>query len=135
MNSPLLALDIGFRRTGVALSENGLLSQPLTVLEARPPHMHGVVQNVVRLVREHEARTLVVGLPYGEDGLPTPQSARVEKVVRLIEEELRLQGIEAETVRLSEFHSTQDARQLFPGFDSDSAAAALILQDYLSQTA
>lgn len=134
MNSPLLALDIGFKRTGVAISESGLLCRPLTVLEARPPHMHSVVQEVVRLLRKHEARTLVVGLPYNEDGLATTQSARVEKVIRLIEQELLLQKVSVEIVFLNEFHSTQDAQQHFPEFDSDSAAAALVLQEYLSQS-
>lgn len=134
MNSPLLGLDIGFKRTGVALSESGLLARPLTTLEAKPPHMHGIVQDIISLVKEHEAVTLVIGMPYREDDAPTEQSLKVDQVVTQLEDRLRETGLTVEIVRMNEFHSTRDAALLFPRDDPDAAAAALILQSYLDQT-
>ena len=131
MNSPYLGLDIGFKRTGVALSESGLIAQPLTVLEAKPPHMNGVVQEVLQLLKEHEIRTLVIGVPYDEDESQTSQALRVEQVINQIESGIKEQQLLVEIVRSNEYHSTQDAAALYPNTPDDAAVAALILQDTL----
>jgi len=134
MNSPLLALDIGRKRTGVAISESGILSTPLTVLQADPPHMQRVVQEVVTLVREHETKTLVIGIPYSSEDALTEQAVRIEQVINRLEEQVMADvpwpvAIE----RINEFRTSQDAAELYPGVPGDSAAAALILQDYIDQ--
>ena len=133
MNSPLLGLDIGLRRTGVALSESGLIAQPLAVIEAKPPHLQAMVQQVLQYVQKYEIKTVVVGLPLGEDNEITSQSLKVERIVNMLTEELQKLPDPPEITQVNEYHSTQDSRLLYPGADSDSAAAALILQDYLDQ--
>ncbi len=131
MTPPYLGLDIGLARTGVALSESGVLAQPLTVLEAKPPHMTGVVQEILKLIAEYEARTLVIGVPYSEDESSTSQALKVEQIISQIEAAIKEHGLEVEIVRSNEYHSTQDASVLYPHVASDAAAAALILQDQL----
>ncbi|MBU6389231.1 Holliday junction resolvase RuvX [Patescibacteria group bacterium] len=135
MNSPLLGLDLGFRRTGVAISENGLLARPLTVIRARPPHMQVVVEAVIQLVNEHKIATLVIGLPYTEDDRLTSQALKVERIISQIDSALAAQGMKPEIKRINEFHTSLDAAAIYPEAPLDAAAAALILQDYIDQHA
>ena len=131
MISPLLGLDIGLKRTGVALSESGIISQPLTVIEAKPPHMTNVVQEIVRFVREYDIVTLVVGVPYTEDDSDTTQALKVEHIITQLEEALAVLPHPPVIERVNEAFSSIDAHELYPNTPIDSAAAALILQSYL----
>ena len=131
MNSPLLGVDIGFKRTGLALSEAGLLSRPLGVVETDLPHMAKAIQGIVTAAKEHEAATIVVGLPLSKNGLPTPQSERVLGVVGRLRIALAAASLDPEIETIDEYRSTVEAAALFPGAEPDAAAAALILQDYL----
>jgi putative transcription antitermination factor YqgF len=133
MNSPLLGLDIGLKRTGVALSESGIIAQPLTVIEASPPHMGNVVTEVCRLIQEYGIRTLAVGLPYtAEDGV-TAQSLKVEGILTQLEEALAELPEPPDVIRINEFASSLDAKEQYPHDPIDSAAAAIILQSYLDE--
>jgi putative Holliday junction resolvase len=132
MNSPYLGLDLGFKRTGVALSESGMIAHPLGVIEAKPPHMTNVVQEILEIVRQHEVATLVIGVPYTQDEALTSQALRIEQVISQIEQAL---PAIVEVIRVNEFHSSLDAAELYPKIDKDSAAAAIILQDYLDSLA
>lgn len=133
MNSPLLGLDIGFKRTGVALSESGLIAQPLTTLEADQPHMTKVLQGLLALVKEYEVRTIVVGLPYTEAGAPTSQSLKVSSFLQSLRDFLKQHELTPEIVEVNEFYSSQEADELYPHVERDAAAAAIILQHYLDQ--
>ena len=133
MNSPYLALDIGFKRTGVALSESGMIATPLTVLEAKPPHMTNVVQDVMALIKEYDVATLVIGVPYSEEEAETSQALKVEQVIIQIETAIKEHGLSIEIERINEFHSTRDAALQYPSAQLDAAAAAIILQDFLDQ--
>jgi putative Holliday junction resolvase len=133
MTSPLLGLDIGYKRTGVALSESGMLAHPLTVLEAKPPHMTNVVQEVIELLVKYEVRTLVIGLPLGENEELTSQALKTDHTTNQIEAAIASRKLPVEIVRVNEFHSSLDAQQLYPTVPLDAAAAAVILQDYLDQ--
>lgn len=133
MNSPLLGLDLGLRRTGVALSESGVLAKPLTTIEWHPPHAHQLIETLVELVRRHEVQTIVVGMPLDEDGAATTQAEKTSHLVGLMHEGLEKATLNVEVVELNEYHSTQDARELYPDVDKDAAAAAVILQQYLDE--
>lgn len=135
MNKPLLALDIGLKRTGVALSESGLVAQPLGIIEAKPPHMTNVVEEVLNYLREYQVQTLLIGLPYTQDGDPTNQSLKVETVIEQIEQAVSDAQLPVQIERINEFHSTRDAKAFWPNLDDNIAAAATILQAYLDQHA
>ena len=131
MNSPLLGLDIGLHRTGVALSESGLLAQPTTVIEWNPAQLATHTDAIIKLVRQHEIQTLVIGLPLNEDGSPTPQSEKTEVVIAALRAGLAEAGIGVTIDTINEFQSSQDGELRFPGVERDAAAAAVILQEYL----
>jgi len=131
MNSPLLGLDVGLKRTGVALSESGIIVQPLLVLEAKPPHLTNVVREVVKLVQEYEIKTLVVGMPNTSDDGTTAQALKVESIISQLEDALGRLPKPPLLEKVNEFGSSIDARELYPNDPIDSASAAIILQTYI----
>ena len=64
----VLALDLGTRRIGVAVSDaSGTIASPLTVLE-RTGSVEQDHRRITALVAEEEAVRVVVGLPLSMDG-------------------------------------------------------------------
>ena len=75
-----LGLDIGDRRTGVAISDpGGILASPLTVLAERDED--ATIGEVVRLVEEYNAGRIIVGLPRCLDGNIGVQASKVTAFV------------------------------------------------------
>lgn len=129
-----LALDIGEKRIGVAVSDpSGTVATPVAVLDATKTLSDG--RELVRLAEDYEAELLVVGLPLSLDGSEGPQAARVRKAAERLAGFLRL-PVEFADERLS---STQAVRSMSDvGVGSrrargsvDMVAAAIFLQSYL----
>jgi len=131
MNSPILGLDIGLHRTGVALSESGLIAEPLTTIEWQLPHSHTLISSLLELIRRYTINTVVIGLPLSENNGTTNQAQKTAHLIQQLEAAIRKAGLHVEIITLNEFHSTQDAAVYFPDVDKDAAAAAVILQNYL----
>lgn len=127
-NGPYLGLDIGTKRTGVAFSENGLLAEPIGIVEGQPPHRHHMVQGITELVAERGIKTLVVGLPLVNGG-STMQSEWTEQVIADLHAAVDPAGVAIVTV--DEAFTTFEAIRHYKDVDKDSAAAAIILQNYL----
>jgi putative Holliday junction resolvase len=134
-----LALDVGDRRIGVAVSDEcGLLASPLTVI-----HRASKVEDyavISRLVAEHRAGILVVGHPLNADGSAGPQALRIERYAAALERALQSQGLNLPIVLWDEHSSTLRAQQLMMSAGRkakdrrtriDAVAAAVILQDYM----
>lgn len=134
----LLALDVGERRIGVAVSdETGLISTPLTTIRrASKVEDFG---RIAGLIREQRAQAVVVGHPLNRDGSAGPQARRVEKYAHALGEALRDQGLDAPVILWDEYLSTWQAEEALAGAGSrqarraglDAAAAAIILREYL----
>jgi putative Holliday junction resolvase len=57
-----LGLDVGEKRTGVAISDpQGILATPLTVLASEDED--ALIDEILKLVEQHKAERIVVGLP------------------------------------------------------------------------
>jgi putative Holliday junction resolvase len=72
-----VALDLGTRRIGVAVSDaGGLLASPRTTLQRSKdrPRQH---REIAALVAEEEAEVVVVGLPLSLDGTVGPAATAV----------------------------------------------------------
>jgi putative transcription antitermination factor YqgF len=128
MSSPYLGLDIGTKRTGVSYSENGLLAEPIGIIEGQPPHRHQIVTGITKIVEERGIKTLVIGLPLVNGGA-TQQSAWTELVIFDLHNALDPANVEI--VAVDEAFSTYEAIRHYKDVDKDSAAAAIILQNYL----
>ncbi len=130
----ILALDIGERRIGVALSDpGGLLATPLTTIPRR--HHTADVDEVLRLVDEHEAGRVVVGLPLELSGRRGTQAGRVSAFVRAMAERTQV-PVDTVDERYSTVQAQRQLREsgVKPSRDRarvDAAAAAIILQSYL----
>jgi putative Holliday junction resolvase len=137
----LLALDVGDRRVGVAVSDAaGLLANPLVVI--RRASKAEDFRRIARLVREQEAEGLVIGHPLNADGSAGPQARRVERYAAALVGALQEEGLNLPTVLWDEYMSTQRAQEIMieAGRSArnrqgriDAVAAAVILQDYLEE--
>ena len=124
----LLALDYGVARTGVAVSdETGTLARPLTVV-ARAGSDAGLAE-IERLVRDHVAVRVVVGLPVSLDGREHGQARDVRSFVARLATRL-----DVPVVLYDERFTTAIAQRRGGAGALDARAAAALLEDYLAAT-
>jgi putative holliday junction resolvase len=136
----VLALDIGQRRIGLAISDpSRTLARPLTTLTVGPGDAMGKVVHVIRQLAAEDdgVAEIVVGWPRRLDGQPTEQTKHVEAFIDALRGETslpvhpvdeRLSSREAESrLALREKDWKKRKARL------DAAAAAVILQDYLDR--
>jgi putative Holliday junction resolvase len=126
-----LGVDLGTRRIGLALSDAGrLISSPLETL--RMESESALVGRLIRLCREKDVTTVVIGLPVSADGSEGPGCARARRVATKL----------AEAGMLDESWSSRDAEQVMQEMGKsrrtakekvDAIAASFILRDYLER--
>ena len=130
----VLALDVGDRRTGVAISDaTALIATPLTTIHAGGEDE--LAEAVLALIAEHGVEEIVVGMPLTLSGQMGPQAKRTGHFVRHLK---RLTSLPIKTVdeRLSTVEATRRLREAGGGRKRrregiDAAAAAVVLQAYL----
>ena len=132
-----MALDVGGRRIGVALSDTTrVLASPLTTLRAEPRDR--VLSEIAALVLRHEVAEVVVGLPLTLSGEIGPQA----HVIQLFVE--RLKGVLTAPIHMfDERLTTVAAERMMVDLGMkpeqrkariDEVAASIILQDFLDST-
>jgi putative Holliday junction resolvase len=127
-----MALDIGERRIGIAISEGGIFATPYSVLQ-RKSKQEDFVQ-LQRLINQMDIAQVVVGMPYSVAGAEAegPQARRIKRYVRAM-----AQVITIPIVFADESYSTVDAHayllQTGRNVPIDAAAAAVFLQKYLDK--
>jgi putative Holliday junction resolvase len=128
-----LGLDVGDKRTGVAISDpQGILASPLTVLASKDED--AVIDEVLKLVEQYEAGCIVVGLPYSLDGNLSLQANKVTAFADKLSQrglniqlwDERLSTIAANRL-MTEAGTKRDKRKQ----QRDALAAAFILQGFL----
>jgi putative Holliday junction resolvase len=120
-----LAFDFGTRRIGVA-SGNTLLgrAEPRGTLASAGDSAH--FAQIAKLIAEWMPSALVVGVPFHPDGAAHENTARARRFARQLHGRFRLVVHEVD-----ERYSTTEA--LAEGArDADAAAAAIILNQFLS---
>lgn len=130
----LLALDVGDRRIGIAVSDpTGLLATPVEVYLRRGREAD--VEHLLAVADEYDAQAFVVGLPVNMSGSEGPQAAKTRDFARalgasgspvLLWDE-RLSTVEAER-RMAEAGRKKRRGAVMR---SDAEAAAVILETYL----
>ena len=131
----LLALDLGEKRVGVAVSDELRLTvRPLPYL--RRTNWKQLLGSVADLLQRFDARALVIGLPLGLEGAEGEAAGNVRRLARNFELSLkipvylqdeRLTSREAEERLRAEGLRDERLRERV-----DSEAAAVILRDYLA---
>lgn len=131
-----MAVDIGQRRIGVALSDiGGAIAQPAVVIEQRG--WHHMLAQIRRLVNENEVERVVVGLPLRMDGSEGEAAARARAFAARLQAALAV-PVELQDERLSTAEAERtmiagDARRAERRQHRDAVAAALFLQTYLDR--
>lgn len=131
-----LGLDIGDRKTGVAISDpDGVLATPLTVIERR--NQEDVIADIIKLVEQYKVECIVVGLPYSLDGHLTQQAMKVkdftEKLQSVIasrspEPKLRAEGVAISKGEAKQSHLTGVSIQMWDERLSSVAAERLMIE-------
>ena len=130
----VMAIDYGDAHTGVAISDpTGLLTGFTTTIHSRKAEV--VLQELRRLVEEHQVTQLVMGFPRNMDGTEGPRAQLYRDFAARVEEATGLAPL-----LWDERRTTVDAhRILFEAGKNakkrkktvDAVAASLILEGYL----
>lgn len=129
-----LALDIGEKRVGIAVSDaTGTVAMPVKVMPAQ--EVAALSKSFCYLVEDYEPDVLVCGRPVSLSGETGPQAARVEAVAQRIAASLdiplafvdeRLSSAEAKRILREQGLTEREMRGKV-----DSIAASLFLQSWL----
>ena len=132
----LLAVDLGSRRIGLAVSDaDRLISSPLTSLAYSGDKP--LIRQLLALIAEHNVDTVVIGLPLREDGSEGPGCLRAREFAG------RLERRGVPVVLWDERYSSLRAEELLRegGLNRrrsihkiDKIAASFILEDYMNSS-
>jgi putative Holliday junction resolvase len=130
----VMALDVGGRRIGVALSDpTRTLASPLTTLRAEPRTR--AMAELAKLAHDYEVAEVVVGLPLTLSGEIGPQAKLVQEFADALGQQLgrpmrlfdeRLTSVAAERMMLDLGMKPEQRKARI-----DEVAASIILQDFL----
>ncbi len=129
----LLALDVGERRVGIAVSSSGIFATPHSVLYRKSKKED--FARLQHLIDELGVKRIIIGMPYSLSGddVMGPQARRVKRYAEALAKTLDM-PIEY----FDESYSTVDAESYLAATGQkkvpiDAAAAAVILQNYLDR--
>lgn len=121
-----LAFDFGTRRVGVATgSRFSGAAEPLKSLAVEGEARFVAIE---KLIREWQPDALVIGVPFHPDGAEHEVTHRARRFGRQLKGRFRLPVFEVDERYTSVEAESQGAR------DVDSAAAALILEQFLRES-
>lgn len=131
---PILALDLGDKLVGAAVSDDRLVT-----IKRLPPlkrsNWKRLLQDVVTLIQRYDAQTIVIGLPLRLDGTTGEAAERVRQVGQNLARSValpvylqdeRLTSVEATANLKAEGRKPEDIPALL-----DGEAAAIILRDFI----
>lgn len=136
---PLLGIDPGQKRVGLALSDSHrLIASPLMYV-ARGRKLKPTLERIEALFREHGCVGIIVGLPLNMDGTAGPRTQAAKAFVHhllqmcdvpLVYQDERLSSAQAERVMID-----ADLSRARRAESIDASAAAIILQTALDRLA
>jgi putative Holliday junction resolvase len=128
MMGTIIAIDLGLKRIGLALSAGAGIVTPLPAIERR--NRNQAANDVKKVLNEYEATTVVVGIPMG--------STTEDEMRRRVAHFMNLVEFAGEVAYQDESHSSQEAEALMKGEIRykrdgriDSLSAKIILERYL----
>ncbi len=136
MEGRVLAIDIGSKRVGLAISDESRLSVRTLPRLPRTPWKR-LVASLAELCEKFDVRCIVLGLPLRLDGTEGEAALEARRVARNLELTLKL-PLFLQDERLSS--KAAEASLKAEGFDAadisgrvDSEAASIILSDFLAR--
>lgn len=137
----LLALDLGKKRIGLALTDElgvGVWPQPTLLRKNLQEDLKVLIQKIEDL----SIQTLVVGLPLNMDGTEGPQAKKSREFIACLLQETQRKGMDLHVEWCDERLTSWEAENRLreekgkgkrKKEDVDARAACLILEDYLAQ--
>jgi len=134
-NPPVLALDLGQKTVGVAISDE--LSITIKRLDPiKRTNWKDLLKNVGALIERFDAQTLVIGLPLSLDGTRGPAAESAQQLSRNFARSLKIpvylqdERLTSEEARTSLRDDGYNQAEVDAFVDSESAA--IILRDFLN---
>jgi putative Holliday junction resolvase len=132
--APVLALDLGDKLVGVAVSDDRLVTiKRLTPLKRS--NWKRLLQDVLNLIERYDAQTVVIGLPLRLDGTAGDAAEKSRQVALNLARSVRL-PVYLQDERLTSFDAMENLKA--EGHSSgeipaliDGEAAAVILRDFI----
>jgi putative holliday junction resolvase len=128
MMGSIIAIDLGLKRIGLALSSGIAIVTPLPAVERK--NRNQAAHDVKKVLNEYEATTVVIGIPMG--------STTEDEMRRRVDHFMNLVDFKGEIAYQDESHSSQEAEALMKGEIRykrdgriDSLSAKIILERYL----
>lgn len=131
----ILALDVGERRIGVALSDlSRILATPHTTIHATPVTIF--FKKLNQIITQENVCQVVVGLPISLNGQEGPQAQRIRVFIETLAAQVtlpiatcdeRYTSAEAERIMIEAGLRPEQRKARI-----DEVAASIILQDYLT---
>lgn len=136
MQRKILAVDIGERRVGLALSDElGMLAHPFKTLQWSG--LLNFITSIKQIITSENIDKLVIGIPYTLNGGLSEKTTEIKKIV----DQIRNQ-IDVEVIEIDERLTTKMAIQALHAVGKkpsknrntiDQVAAVYILQSYLDR--
>jgi putative Holliday junction resolvase len=129
--APIIALDLGGKRIGIAVSDSGVLATPHSVMR----NEGDVIAKLANLAREIEAETFVVGIPRRTHASANDQKYRdfAEELRQKTCKQVVLWDESLSTVEASERLRAAGRNRREAQKEIDMHAAAVILQSFLDE--
>ena len=132
-----MGLDIGEKRTGVALSDPmKLIASPLMVISGTEEK--NTIEIILQLARQHHVERIVVGLPLSLSGRIGPQAQKVQGFVEELSGRIDIPvdswDERLSTVAADKMMADAGVKRKKRRARRDATAAAFILQGYLDAT-
>ena len=135
VTGPVLALDLGEKQVGVAVSDNRLITIK-RLQKLKRTNWKQLLRDVQTLIEQFDAKSVVIGLPLRLDGTVGSAAENVERLagnfakslsIPVFLQDERLTSFEAREVILEAGRSHDEVAEYI-----DSESAALILRDFLN---
>jgi putative holliday junction resolvase len=132
----LVALDLGAKRVGVAVSDElQITANPLPFIERRS--WKDLLRRVAAIIEGYDARGLVIGLPLGLDGSDGDAAHEARRLAENFRRSLSV-PVYLQDERLTTFAADEKLKSEGVAADEienriDSESAALILRDFMEQ--
>lgn len=130
----LLALDLGTKKVGVAVSDELQFTvRPVCVVQRKG--WKKFLKFIIAYLEEFDAKALIIGLPLNSDGTESEMSAEARRLARnfslsldipVLFQDERLTTFEARSNLWELGYNNDEVRQ-----KADSEAAAIILSDFI----
>jgi putative pre-16S rRNA nuclease len=132
--APVLALDLGDKLVGVAVSDDRLVTiKRLTPLKRS--NWKRLLQDVLNLIERYDAQTVVIGLPLRLDGTAGEAADKARQVALNLARSVKL-PVYLQDERLTSFEAMENLKAEGHPLDDipalvDGEAAAVILRDFI----